>query len=162
MQARWHSGHLHFPLACILDHSFEQRRLPSQCALHLNLRPAVSCQVNILQTYVQAWRRKMGNFALSAAFELLRHSADWPLDRWLLDIALSLLTIPELFMHHFKHYQQPSPKAFAIAVSRKPLILGNITLFFQGHGSPYILIILGNITADFLKSKPACDDNCNL
>ena len=89
MQARWHSGHLHFPLACILDHSFEQRRLPSQCALHLNLRPAASCQVNILQTYMQAWRRKMGNFALSAAFELLRHSADWPLDRCPFGIVLS-------------------------------------------------------------------------
>ena len=55
----------------------------------------------------------MGNFALSAAFELLRHSADWPLDRWSFSIASSFLTIPELFMYHFKHNQQTSPKLFA-------------------------------------------------
>ena len=39
----------------------------------------------------------MGNFALSAAFELLRHSADWPLDRWPAGIALSFLTISSDF-----------------------------------------------------------------
>ena len=37
-------------LWCILSHSFEEAHLPLQCALHLNLRRALCCQVNILQT----------------------------------------------------------------------------------------------------------------